>query len=100
MHTIVSVSPKTVLHEIAIHPESSAATRSRAARLLGELVTNRWPYVRRQSRESALKSIAGDSSLSPRHRLNALQQLLFPESLTAEEQASLARLEEEEKDAK
>lgn len=96
MHVRTTESPKTVLHSIAIHPDASAAVRARAARLLGNLVNNKWPLVRRQSRESALKGIAGDASLPPRTRLNALQQLLFPGAMTAEEEAALRAIEEEE----
>lgn len=98
-HVIISESPKTILHCISLDARASAATRSRAARLLGELIKNKWPHIRRQSRESALKAIAGDRNLSSRHRLNALQQLLFPDSLTPEERAALSLLEQEEEES-
>lgn len=96
MHVRTTESPKTILHEIAISQDASAAVRARAARLLGNLITNAWPLVRRQSRESALKGIAGDASLPPRTRLNAIQQLLFPDTMTPEEEAALHNLEQEE----
>lgn len=90
MYVKVSKSPKTCLHEIAL--AGPVAVRRKATRLMGLLTANRWPLLRRQSRESALKSIAADSTIRPRVRLQAIEQLLFPAEPTPEEQAALDRL--------
>lgn len=93
MHVRVTTSPRTILFELTLDSRASASVKRQATELMGRLVENRWPPVRRQSRESSLKAIAGDESVRPKIRLQALKDLLFPTEPTAEEKASLARMQ-------
>lgn len=94
MYVNITQSPRGILHEIAL-TAATLTVRRRATELMGQLVENRWPHCRRQSRETALKVLAADRKLAAKARLRAFEELMFPAEPTAEEKASMARIEAE-----